>query len=304
LLIKKGTETVLLERSHVLLRRENTPDLLFHKAYSYGKSTKYQRIEAWWNILTEGQTQEWQVFFAELEEQGLFDGGDIDESCLQYIYMDIIRSHIHQFVAIHNSHSIRRQRLGSHYLPTGQPYLLYYYPDSVRNYKTPVNADRLAEMEAEVKDFDLDQYLPTETLKLYAELLSAGGYPAEYVYSDTRHRSAYVFLCERAAAYILDGGEINLFNSPTGAEECIRAHNTAEIEDHRAFDYSMVIDETDDDGYDVVGSTQMKSSGIQADRNSGNSGESSIHDEINTIWDSSENKEYGDETNDGYFLDL
>jgi len=132
--------------------------------------------------------------------------------------MDIIRSHIHQFVAIHNSHSFRRQRLRSHYLPTGQPYLLYYYPDSVRDYKTPVNADRLAELEAEVKDFDLDQYLPTETLKLYAELLSAGVYPAEYVYSDTRHRSAYVFLCERAAAYILDGREINSFNSPTGME--------------------------------------------------------------------------------------
>ena len=226
---------------------------------------KNQRIEAWWNLLTEGQTQEWKVFFAELEQQGLFDGGDIDKSCLQYIYMDIIRSHIHQFVAIHNSHSIRRQRLRSHYLPTDQPYLLYYYPDSVRDYNTPVNADRLAELEAEVKDFDFDQYLPTETLKLYTELLSAGGYPAEYVYSDTRHRSAYVFLHERAAAYILDGGEINLFNSRTGVEELIRAHNTAEIEYHRAFDYSMVIDETDDDGYDVVESTQIKSDRIQAD---------------------------------------
>ena len=304
MLIKKGTETVLLARSHVLLQRENKHDLLFHKAYSYGKSTKNQWIEAWWNLLTEGQTQEWKVCFAELEEQGLFDGGDMDKSCLQYIYMDIICAHIHQFVAIHNSHSIRRQWLRSHFLPTGQPYLLYYYPDSVRDYKTPVNADRLAELEAEVNNFDLEQYLPTETLKLYAELLSAGGYPAEYLYSDTRHRSAYVFLRERAAAYILNGREINLFNSPTGTEEWIRAHNTAEIEHHRAFDHSMVIDETDDDGYEVVESTQIKSDRIQADKNSGNSGESSIHDEINTIWDSSENEEYGDETNDGYFLDL
>jgi len=218
--------------------------------------------------------------------------------------MDIIHSHIHQFVAIHNSHSIRGQRLLSHYLPTGQPYLLYYYPDSVRDYKTPVNADRLAELEAEVKDFDFDQYLPTETIKLYAELLSAGGYLAEYVYSDSRHRSAYVFLPERAAAYILDGGEITLFNTQTGAKEWICAYNTAEIEHHRAFDYSMVLDETDYDEYEVVESTQVNSDRIQADKNSANSGDSSIHEEINTIWDSSENEEYGDEINDGYFLDL
>ncbi|RPA91874.1 hypothetical protein L873DRAFT_1597612, partial [Choiromyces venosus 120613-1] len=86
----KGTETVLLAQSHISLRRANKPDLPFHKAYSYGKSTKNQRIEAWWNLLTEGQTQEWKVFFATLEGEGLFDGGDIDKSCLQYIYMDII----------------------------------------------------------------------------------------------------------------------------------------------------------------------------------------------------------------------
>jgi len=66
----------------------------------------------------------------------------------------------------------------------------------------------------------------------------------------------------------------------------------------------MVIDETDDDGYEVVESTQLKSDRIQADKNSGNSGQSSIHDEINTTWDSSEKEEYGDETNDGFFLDL
>ena len=75
-------------------------------------------------------------------------------------------------------------------------------------------------------------------------------------------------------------------------------------DDHRAFHYSMVIDETDDDGYEVVESMQIRPDRIQAYKNSGNSGESSIHDEINTIWDSSENEEYGDETNDGYFLDL
>jgi len=42
-----GTETVLLAESHLMLRRANNPNLPFHKAYSFGKSTKNQRIEAW-----------------------------------------------------------------------------------------------------------------------------------------------------------------------------------------------------------------------------------------------------------------
>ncbi|KAG0136211.1 hypothetical protein HOY82DRAFT_479147, partial [Tuber indicum] len=52
------TETVLLTESPTTLRRANKPHMPFHKAYSYGKSIKNQRIEAWWTLLTEGQTQE------------------------------------------------------------------------------------------------------------------------------------------------------------------------------------------------------------------------------------------------------
>jgi len=41
-----GTETVLLAESHLILRRANNPNLPFHEAYLFGKSTKNQRIEA------------------------------------------------------------------------------------------------------------------------------------------------------------------------------------------------------------------------------------------------------------------
>jgi len=121
-----GTETVLLAESHVLLRRTNKPNLPFNKAYSFGKSSKNQRLEAWWNILTEGQTEEWKMFFTKLEVEGYFDGGDLHKSCLQFIYMDIIQSHINTFVEIHNSHSIGKQRKHNHCLPTGQPFALYF----------------------------------------------------------------------------------------------------------------------------------------------------------------------------------
>ena len=80
--------------------------------------------------------------------------------------MDIIRSHIHQFVSIHNTHKIRRQRLRAHYLQTGQPFMLYHYPDGGRNYQEPVDLRVLAELESEVEDFDLDEYLPAATISL------------------------------------------------------------------------------------------------------------------------------------------
>ncbi|CUS11455.1 unnamed protein product, partial [Tuber aestivum] len=198
----KGDETVLLAESHLSLRRANHPDLPFEKAYSYGKSTKNQRIEAWWNILTEGQTQAWKVYFAQLESDGYFNGGDLDKSCLQFLYMKIIRSHIHRFVEIHNSHPIRLQRKREHYLPTGQPFLLYYYPESGKDYKEKVNESLLAALEAEVSEFDLDEYLPISTLALYQGFLDEGGYPDEFSYSDPHHREAYLYLRDRVSDYI------------------------------------------------------------------------------------------------------
>lgn len=60
----KGTETVLIARSHILLCRATKPGIPFQKAYSFGKLVKNQRIEAWWNILTDGQTESWKQYFA------------------------------------------------------------------------------------------------------------------------------------------------------------------------------------------------------------------------------------------------
>lgn len=228
-----GSETVLLAESHLTLRRANQPNLPFEKAYSYGKSTKNQRIEAWWNILTEAQTQEWKRYFAKLEAEGYFDGGESDKSCLQYLYMDMIRSHIHRFIEIHNSHPIRFQRSREHYLPTGQPFLMYYYPESGKNYQEKVNERVLARLEKEVENYDLDEYLPEATYQLYGQFLLEGGYPKVFDYSDPRHKDAYIYLRDRVSQYIADGGQVQLASRPAGAAEWIAANNSHEIETHR-----------------------------------------------------------------------
>jgi hypothetical protein len=109
-----------MAKCHVAFRRFNKPDLPFHKIYSFGKSTKNQRIESWWNLLTTGQTEQWKKLFENLKHTGFFDSLDYDIIALRYIYMPVIRDHIHTFVEVHNTHRIRRQKARAKYLPTGK----------------------------------------------------------------------------------------------------------------------------------------------------------------------------------------
>jgi len=85
-----GRELALLCVSHLFLRWTDKPDLSFHKACSFGTSTKNQRIEAWWNFLANGQTDTCCTLFGGLDDRGLFDGGNIDKLCLQHIYITML----------------------------------------------------------------------------------------------------------------------------------------------------------------------------------------------------------------------
>ena len=145
----------------------------------------------------------------------------------------MIRSHIHRFIEIHNSHPIRFQRNREHYLPTGQPFLMYYYPESGKNYHEKVNETVLAALEKEVENYDLDEYLPKATRTLYEQFLQEGGYPDVFIYSDPRHKDAYVYLRDRVSQFIADGNQVQLVSRPAGAAEWIAANATHEIEMHR-----------------------------------------------------------------------
>lgn len=149
----KGTETVLIAHSHTLLWHATKPDLPFEKAFSFGKPVKNQRIEAWWNILTDGQTESWKQYFGRLENEDKFQEDKIDVACLQSIYMDMIRTHIHRFVEIHNNHPIRKQIKRSHYLPTGKLFEMYFYPESSIDYAQTANESVLEILEAEVQSY-------------------------------------------------------------------------------------------------------------------------------------------------------
>ena len=83
-------------------------------------------------------------------------------------------------------------------------------------------------------DYDLDQYLPSNTLHLYGDFLHEAGYPKEFTYDDLRHKEAYVFLRERVWQFVQDGGEVELFRALWRVAEWIDAHRDHEIEQHRS----------------------------------------------------------------------
>ena len=106
----KGTETVLMAECQVLFRRNKKLDLPFSKIYTFGTSTRNQRIKSWWNLLTTAQTEPWRILFETLEAEGFFDGSIYDIVALRFIYMPFLQEHIQTFVEVYNTHRIRQQK--------------------------------------------------------------------------------------------------------------------------------------------------------------------------------------------------
>lgn len=59
----KGTETILPCNSQLVLHLAIHPTIFIRKVYSYVTSMKNQRIESWWNLLANAQTDTWREIF-------------------------------------------------------------------------------------------------------------------------------------------------------------------------------------------------------------------------------------------------
>jgi hypothetical protein len=255
-----GSELALLCASHLSLRRTDKPDLPFHKAYSFGTSTKNQRIEAWWNLLANGQTDTWRTLFGGLEDRGLFDGGNIDKLCLQHIYMTMLRTHIHTFVQTHNTHRIRRQKQREHYLPTGIPVNMYQYPKpGARDYGSPPNPATITALEhrQHLDKYDLDEYIPSTTRQILNDLLSAKGLPITYSWQDD-HVYAYGELRVAVWNFINTGGNIEILLPPREPEEWIAKHE-ADIEAARGENLDVMdLGVTDDEELEEFNESEVR----------------------------------------------
>ncbi|CAB1442587.1 unnamed protein product, partial [Pleuronectes platessa] len=60
-------------------------------SYLEGASTANQRIEYWWNFLRSQCVEFWLSLFADLRDNGFFDGGFRDKAILQFCCMGLIQ---------------------------------------------------------------------------------------------------------------------------------------------------------------------------------------------------------------------
>lgn len=76
----------------------------------------------------------------------------------------MIRQEVYDFVRLWNSHSIRPQKNRPNSV-SGKPYMLYNYPGhEIKNWAVPYDKDQFRTIKDKVVHWDIDAYLPLETL--------------------------------------------------------------------------------------------------------------------------------------------
>ncbi|KAK9978814.1 hypothetical protein ABG768_020552 [Culter alburnus] len=96
-------------------------------SYLDGASTANQRIEYWWGFLRKECMEFWIYLFAELRDNGYFDGGFLDKSLLQFCCMGLIQDELDDTAQVWNTHTIRPSKNISN--PSGRPSVMYGLPE-------------------------------------------------------------------------------------------------------------------------------------------------------------------------------
>jgi hypothetical protein len=225
----RGVETVMAAEAHLALHRKFDPRVTFPRVYRYGTSKKNQRVESWWQQMSRSAFRRWREYFGELEADRLWCEELL--SCriaLLAVYMPILRRLLHQFVDQWNHHRIRKQKNRPHVIP-GQPFVLFYYPEAVPNFRQPISPDHLADFKADIGGHDIDEYLPRETLAWCSARLRSWGYEnlsGEESHEQTGqriHKDAYMRLRQAIERHIQDGNVegLSLCSRPTGGRDHI-----------------------------------------------------------------------------------
>jgi hypothetical protein len=224
----RGVETVMAADAHLALHKKFDPNTSFSNVYRYGTSKMNQRVESWWQQMSKSTLRRWREHFEELEADGLWNEDFL--SCriaLLAVYMPILRQILQRFVDQWNHHRIRRQKNRPHVVP-GQPYVLFYYPEVAQNFQQIISPDLLADFKADIGAFDIDEYLPRDTLAWCSTQLQSWGYGnlsgEEFQRTGQRiHTDAYLRLRNAIDQHIQSGNRegLSLCTPPTGGRDYI-----------------------------------------------------------------------------------
>ena len=61
------------------------------ESFIYGRSTSNQRIKMLWNFMRKQCAQSWIDAFAELSDNGLFNGYDLDKGLVQFCFLALLQ---------------------------------------------------------------------------------------------------------------------------------------------------------------------------------------------------------------------
>ncbi|XP_041834069.1 uncharacterized protein LOC121635073 [Melanotaenia boesemani] len=100
------------------------------ESFLEGASTANQRIEYWWRFLRSECLEFWISLFADLRDNGYFDGGFLDKSILQFCCMGLIQDELDDTAQVWNAHQIRPSKNIN--VPSGRPNVMYALPELYR----------------------------------------------------------------------------------------------------------------------------------------------------------------------------
>ncbi|KAJ5788189.1 hypothetical protein N7457_003179 [Penicillium paradoxum] len=197
-------EVPLLADAHFALRRTTEPEVLREQCCAPGRATDTHRIESWWAQLAKSVVTLYHNYFRQLHNEGLFSSTAVPEQIALFaIYMPILRSHIKSYVQTWNIHNIRKQADHPERAP-GKPYMNYHHPPKgVENFGLPADVPTLQAMQQHHADYDIEEYLPPDTLHWCETQLQELGFdpykpPARLPGDLQPFRSVYLALRERA----------------------------------------------------------------------------------------------------------
>lgn len=111
--------------------------------FIYGPSTGNQRIESFWNILRRQCCQVWIEKLGSLVDDGLFNGGLLDKSLIQYCCMSVLQKDLDNVMTTWNIHPIRPTK--NQNCPHGKPMVMYMLPGTyeTRSYRIEVDQHKI-----------------------------------------------------------------------------------------------------------------------------------------------------------------
>lgn len=195
----RGTETVDIYAVHNAFHEISPQGVV--DCWSYGRSVYNQKIECFWSQLVHQWVARWQEVFSELEWSGLWVWADpVDEACLLYVYMPIIREELNTYRRDYNAYPMRRNNVS--HLPSGPPEDSYLLAGAL-DLSIPIDPGWVDEVREAClgDDFDSDRYLDDATFTRLDTFMDRSPFGAIVEVGNAREQYLYLRDCLQQAGH-------------------------------------------------------------------------------------------------------